>query len=75
MWFPYGTSSWMHLGSADVAEKKPVPNFTPLSSSAQQGAIVNQMLIKWKQALELEKPFSVLGKMTSWARQLFYQLL
>lgn len=75
LWFPYSTSSWMHLGSADMAEEKPVPNCTPISSSAQQGVSANQMLIKWKQALELEKSFSVLGKTMSWAHHLFYQLL
>lgn len=55
LWFSYGPSSWMHLGRADVAEKKPVPNCISISSSVEQEAIANQMLIKWKQALELEK--------------------
>ena len=73
---PHGDpSSWIHLGHADMAVEKPVPNCAPVSSSAQQGAIANQTLIKGKQALDLEKSFSVLGKTMSWARQLFYQLL
>lgn len=73
---PHGDpSSWIHLGHADMAVEKPVPNCAPVSSSAQQGAIANQTLIKGKQALDLEKTFSVLGKTMSWARQLFYQLL
>lgn len=71
----YGPSGWIHLDSTDEAKKKPVPNCTPISSSAQQEAIANQMLINWKQALDLEKPFSVLRKTMCWACQLFYQLL
>lgn len=34
------------LAAQDVAEKKPVPNCTLVSSSAQQGVIANQILIK-----------------------------
>lgn len=26
LWSPYNPSSWMHLGSTDMAEEKPVPN-------------------------------------------------
>lgn len=48
LWFPYGPSSSMHLGSTDMAEKKPVPHWTPISSSAEQKVITNQMLIKVK---------------------------
>lgn len=55
LWFPYDPSSWLHLGSTDMAEKKPVPHSTPSSGSVEQRMITNQKLIKWKQSLEMEK--------------------